>query len=242
MSEASVDLREIAKFEALAKEWWNPSGPFKALHRINPVRLRYLRDAAHKRLGSGASGRPLSGVCTLDIGCGGGLVSVPLARMGAVVTGIDASAEAIGAAQSFAQQAGIDIAFRHATVEQLAAAGEHYDLVTALEIIEHVADVPLFLSAASAVLRPGGLMIVSTINRTAKARALAIVAAEKILQWSPEGAHEFDKLVTPDEIRSATPDISWDDPVGITYNPLGEGWSSSSDIDVNYMMAGVRKT
>jgi 2-polyprenyl-6-hydroxyphenyl methylase/3-demethylubiquinone-9 3-methyltransferase len=252
---ATIDPAEIAKFSALAAEWWNPKGPFGALHRLNPVRLQYIRDVATRhfsspvngggvaskaRDGGGAARRPLEGIRTLDLGCGGGLVSAPLARMGAKLTAIDASAEAIGAASAYAEQAGLDIDFQNTTAEALVERGAQFELVTALEIIEHVADVNAFLSAASALVAPGGLLILSTINRTPKARALAITGAERILKWAPEGAHDYDKLVTPEEIRTGAPALQWDEPVGISYQPLGSGWSISRDIDVNYMMAGRR--
>jgi 2-polyprenyl-6-hydroxyphenyl methylase/3-demethylubiquinone-9 3-methyltransferase len=236
---ATTDPAEIAKFSALAAEWWNPKGPFGALHRLNPVRLQYIRDLALKHFARGAR-RPLDGITTLDLGCGGGLVSAPLARMGAKLTAIDASAEAIGAASAYAEQAGLDIDFQNTTAEALVERGAQFDLVTALEIIEHVADVNAFLSAASALVAPGGLLILSTINRTTKARALAITGAERILKWAPEGAHDYDKLVTPDEIRAGAPMLQWDEPVGVTYQPLGSGWAISRDIDVNYMMAGQK--
>lgn len=233
------DAAEIAKFSALAAEWWNPSGPFGALHRLNPVRLQYIRDVVVEHFRTPMR-RPLQALNTLDLGCGGGLVSAPLARMGASLTAIDASAEAIGAAQTYAQQAGLDIRFECTTAEALVERGETFDLVAALEIVEHVADVRVFLSAASALVRPGGMLVLSTINRTPKARALAIVGAERVLKWAPEGAHDYDKLVTPDEIRAGAPDLNWQTPVGITYNPIGAGWRQSRDIDINYMIAGVR--
>jgi 2-polyprenyl-6-hydroxyphenyl methylase/3-demethylubiquinone-9 3-methyltransferase len=236
---ATLDPAEIAKFSALAAEWWNPKGPFGALHRLNPVRLQYIRDLAIKQFGRGAR-RPLEGVTALDLGCGGGLVSAPLARMGAQLTAIDASAEAIGAASAYAHQAGLDIAFECTTAEALVERGAQFELVTALEIIEHVADVNAFLAAASALVAPGGLLVLSTINRTPKARALAITGAERILKWAPEGAHDYDKLVTPEEIRAGAPTLRWEELVGIAYQPLGAGWALSRDIDVNYMMAGRR--
>ena len=279
----TLDPAEIAKFSALAAEWWNPKGPFGALHRLNPVRLQYIRDVATRHFSSPVHGggvaskardgggnttqvsdvsahsapsvsfadsfparggankrRALEGIRTLDLGCGGGLVSAPLARMGAKLTAIDASAEAIGAASAYAEQAGLDINFQNTTAEALVERGAQFELVTALEIIEHVADVNAFLSAASALVAPGGLLILSTINRTPKARALAITGAERILKWAPEGAHDYDKLVTPEEIRAGAPTLQWDEPVGVTYQPLGSGWAISRDIDVNYMMAGRR--
>lgn len=239
MTDASLDPAEIKKFSALAAEWWNPAGPFGALHRLNPVRLGFIRDLVRRHF-STAAAKPLAGLNALDLGCGGGLVSAPLARMGAAVTGIDASPEAIGAARAYAAQASLPTAFECTTAEALAARGEHFDLVAALEIVEHVADVGAFLQAATALVKPGGLIVFSTINRTPKARALAIVGAERILQWAPEGAHEYDKLVKPEEIRDATPGIEWEPPVGVVYNPLGKGWTLSGDTEVNYLMAGRR--
>ncbi len=236
---STLDPAEIAKFSALAAEWWNPKGPFGALHRLNPVRLQYIRDLALKHFGKAAR-KPLDAVTTLDLGCGGGLVSAPLARMGAQLTAIDASAEAIGAASDYAEQAGLDIDFENTTAEALVERGAQFELVTALEIIEHVSDVNAFLSAASALVAPGGLLILSTINRTPKARALAITGAERILKWAPEGAHDYEKLVTPEEIRTGAPTIKWFEPIGVSYQALGKGWALSHDVGVNYMMAGER--
>ncbi|MBY0564475.1 MAG: bifunctional 2-polyprenyl-6-hydroxyphenol methylase/3-demethylubiquinol 3-O-methyltransferase UbiG [Hyphomonadaceae bacterium] len=231
------DPAEIAKFSALATEWWDPNGPFAALHRVNPLRLSYLRDVALTRFG-GVARSPLAGLNVADLGCGGGLASAPMARMGGAVTGIDASREAIGAARAHAASTGLDIRFEETTAEALRDRGESFDVVVAFEIVEHVSDVGVFLSAASDLVRPGGVFVLSTINRTPKARALAIVGAERILKWAPDGAHEYDKLVRPDEIRMHAPALSWDDPVGIAYEPLGRGWTLSHDTDVNYLMAG----
>jgi 2-polyprenyl-6-hydroxyphenyl methylase/3-demethylubiquinone-9 3-methyltransferase len=238
-SATTLDPAEIEKFSALAAEWWNPNGPFGALHRLNPVRLGFVRDLAAKHFPTRGHA-PLAGLDVLDLGCGGGLVSAPLARMGGKVTAIDASAEAIGAARAHAAQAGLDIDFQCTTAEALVERGVQFDLVTALEIVEHVADVRVFLTAASALVKAGGLLVLSTINRTPKARALAIVGAERILKWAPEGAHDYEKLVTPEEIRAAAPALQWDEPVGIAYNPLGAGWALSRDVSVNYLLAGQR--
>lgn len=239
----TLDPAEIEKFSALAVEWWNPQGPFGALHRLNPLRLGLIRDLAQTAFPDRAATarRPLQGLTALDLGCGGGLASAPLARMGANVTAIDASAEAIGAARAYASQVGLDIDFRCTSAEALVQTGVCFDLVVALEIVEHVADVAAFLGAASALVRPGGLLALSTINRTARARAFAIFGAERILQWAPEGAHDYDKLVTPDEIRAGAPDIAWDEPIGLSYRPLGRGWTLSRDVSINYLMAGRRR-
>jgi 2-polyprenyl-6-hydroxyphenyl methylase/3-demethylubiquinone-9 3-methyltransferase len=239
MAGATIDPAEVEKFSALAAQWWNPKGPFAALHRMNPVRLQYVRDLAAEHFDA-RGGRPLAGLSVLDLGCGGGLVSAPLARMGAKVTAIDASDEAIGAARAYAEQAGLDIDFRCMSAEALVETEERFDLVTALEIVEHVADVQAFLEAAAALVSPGGLLVLSTINRTPKARALAIVGAERILKWAPEGAHDYDKLVTPEEIRAGAPALDWREPVGVTYQPLGGGWSLSRDVSVNYLIAAAK--
>jgi len=239
MANATIDPAEVEKFSALAAEWWNPNGPFGALHRMNPVRLQYLRDLAGEHFGASGA-KPLAGLHALDLGCGGGLVSAPLARMGAKVTAVDASQEAIGAARTYATQAGLDIDFRCMTAEALVEESTRFDMVVALEIVEHVADVKSFLASAAALVEPGGLLVLSTINRTPKARALAIVGAERILKWAPEGAHDYEKLVTPEEIRAGAPLLKWNEPVGITYNPLGRGWSLSRDVSVNYLIAGMK--
>lgn len=233
----TVDADEIEKFSKLAEQWWAPEGEFRALHRMNPARLSFIRDCVGRVLRRGGR-RPLEGVRALDIGCGGGLVSEPLARMGAVLTGIDGSEAAISAARAHAAAGGLSIDYRVSTAEVLADAGETFELVTALEILEHVADVAAFLAAASALVAPGGLLIVSTINRTQQAKVLAIDMAEKVLRWAPEGAHDHDKLVTPDEIRAGAPGLVWEAPVGISFKPLGSGWELSSDISMNYLMAG----
>ncbi len=238
MADATIDPAEVEKFSALAAEWWNPKGPFGALHRMNPVRLQYIRDLAAEHFG--AKGKPLAGLAVLDLGCGGGLVSAPLTRMGAKVTAIDASEEAIGAARAYASQAGLDIDFRCTTAEALVEKGAKFDVVAALEIVEHVADVNVFLTAAAALVKPGGLLVLSTINRTPKAHALAIVGAERILKWAPEGAHDYEKLVTPEEVRAGAPSLNWKEPVGITYQPLGNGWSLTSDASVNYLIAAAK--
>lgn len=238
----TVDAGEIEKFAALAAEWWSPDGAFATLHRMSPARMGFVRDRAISHFGLAGRGRtPLSGLSAYDIGCGGGLASLPLARMGAIVTGVDASAEAIGAARAQAAAQGVAVAFQVDTVEAMASrAAKPVDLVIALEIIEHVADVQAFLHELGQLVRPGGLLILSSINRTAIARALAIGLAERVLRWAPEGAHDFDKLVRPQEITAALPGFIWDPPVGLSYRPLDRTWDLSADVSMNYLIAGVR--
>lgn len=232
------DPAEIAKFAALAAQWWDPHGPFAALHRMNPVRLALIRE----RLAGGAKGaRPLAGRAGLDLGCGGGLVTAPLARLGAAMTGVDAAADAIEAARLHAAEAGLSIDYRCATAEQMAAERPaSFDFVTALEVVEHVADLDGFLGACAALLKPGGVLIVSTINRTFEARALALFAAEKLLHMAPDGAHEFEKLVQPAELAMAAPGLEWEAPIGMRFDPIARTWSRGRDVSMNYFRAAVR--
>jgi 2-polyprenyl-6-hydroxyphenyl methylase/3-demethylubiquinone-9 3-methyltransferase len=203
-------------------------------------RSHALRRPASPRDTSPASGggKALHGLRILDLGCGGGLVSVPLARLGARVTGLDASAETIEAAKAHAREAGLEIDYRAGAVEDLA--GESFDLVLALEIVEHVADVGAFLKACANLIRPGGKLIVSTINRTQRARALALFGAERVFKWIPEGTHEYEKLVTPEELAGAAPDLRWEAPVGLSFDPLQRAWKLSRDCSVNYFRAAAR--
>lgn len=238
----TIDPSEIEKFSALAKEWWAPDGAFAALHRMSPARMAFVRDRAvsHFRL-PGKGRTPLAGLVAYDIGCGGGLASLPLARMGAAVAGIDASPEAIGAASAQAKAQGVSITFQVDSVETLAdRAARPADLIIALEIIEHVADVRAFLAAIGQLVRPGGLLILSSINRTAMARALALNLAERVLKWAPEGAHDYEKLVKPEEITAALPGFHWDPPVGLSYSLLERSWQLSGDVSMNYLIAGSR--
>lgn len=238
---ATVDPAEIAKFAALAAEWWDPKGAFAALHRMNPVRLAFIRERAEAHFGPKGA-RPLNGLSVLDIGCGGGLVSAPLARMGASVLGIDAGEDAVRAAASYAEGAGLTIAFRAVTAEALAAElPGAFDLITALEIVEHVADLGAFLRACEKLLKPGGLLIISTINRTPQARALALFAAEKVLHMAPDGAHEFEKLVKPEDLEDAAPALEWEPPAGISFDPIGRTWRQTHDVSINYLRAALKR-
>ncbi len=238
----TIDPAEVAKFSALAADWWAPDGAFATLHRMSPARMAFVRDRAisHFRL-AGKGRTPLAGLTAYDIGCGGGLASLPLARMGASVTGVDASPEAIGAASAQALAQGVRAAFQVDSIEAMAdRAAKPADLVVALEIIEHVADVRTFLAALGKLVRPDGLLILSSINRTATARALAIGLAERVLKWAPDGAHDFEKLVKPEEITAGLPAFRWDPPVGLSFSPLNRTWALSGDVSMNYLIAGAR--
>ncbi len=240
----SVDAAEIAKFQAMAADWWSPTGKFAPLHKFNPVRLGFLREQALAHFGRSDTGRqPLSGLRILDVGCGGGLVSEPLARLGGAVTGVDAGVANIKAAIVHAEAHDVAVDYRVGTIEGLIASGEEkFDLVLALEVVEHVPDAARFLADCAAMVKPGGLMAVATINRTAKAFALAIVGAEHVLRWLPPGTHEWSKFVTPEEARAALvgAGLQTDAAVGVSFNPLTDRWSIGNDAAVNYMMLARR--
>jgi 2-polyprenyl-6-hydroxyphenyl methylase/3-demethylubiquinone-9 3-methyltransferase len=242
--DSTVDPAEIARFEAMAGEWWDPKGKFRPLHQINPLRLGFIRDEVSRRFArSTKTPKILSGLRILDIGCGGGLLSEPLARLGGKVVGADASATNIEIAKLHAAESGLAIDYRATTAEDLAAARERFEIILALEIVEHVPDVGAFLSHCASMLRPGGLLIVSTINRTAKAFALAIVGAEYILRWLPRGTHQWNKFVTPDELRAAFRADGLDPGriAGMIFDPLRGEWRlSDTDIGVNYLIAADR--
>lgn len=242
-SASTVDDAEIARFSALAATWWDEEGPMRMLHRLNPVRIGYIRDRAIRQLGGDARRLDaLAGLRVLDIGCGAGVLSEPMARLGATVTGVDPSEENIAVARRHADGAGIAIDYRATTAEALAAAGERFDMVLAMEVVEHVADVDLFMKQVSGMVKPGGLMIAATINRTMKSFALAIVAAEYVLGWLPRGTHAWDRLVTPEELDRAMVAGGLDvtHSTGVVYDLFGDAWRLSDDMAVNYMMAAVR--
>jgi len=239
----TLDRDEVARFAKLAGEWWDANGPFKPLHRINPVRLTYIRDQLCRKFGQDkAAAASLAGLSVLDIGCGGGLVAEPLARLGAEVTGIDPAPENIETAKAHAEGARLDIIYRATTAEALAASGARFDAVLLLEVIEHVPDVPLFLKSVAPLVKPGGLMVLSTLNRTLKAYALAIIGAELILRWLPLGTHNWNRFVTPDELRGALRGVGLTptDVTGMVYNPLADEWRLARDTDVNYFATATR--
>lgn len=245
----SVDAAEVARFSALADKWWDTKGPFKPLHIFNPTRVGYIRDqvALHKGRDT-AKIHAFEGLKLLDIGCGGGLLSEPMRRMGFEVTAIDASAQNIGAASAHAQRLGLDITYRNITAETLLEeAPAKFDVVLTMEVIEHVADPARFLNTCFELVAPGGLMFVATLNRTLKAHALAIVGAEYILRWLPVGTHDWSKFLKPEEIKGFLQPVldqgraEISEPQGVSYNPLFGTWSLSNDTDINYMMVVQRR-
>jgi 2-polyprenyl-6-hydroxyphenyl methylase/3-demethylubiquinone-9 3-methyltransferase len=240
---STVDDAEIAKFERLATDWWDPHGKFRPLHKLNPLRIGYIKDRLCRHFGRDVkSANALKGLALLDIGCGGGLLCEPMARLGAEITGVDPSPVNIEVASLHARQSGLEIDYRATTAEDIAAAGESFDVVLNMEVVEHVADVGVFIAACSTMVRPGGLMVVATINRTVKALGLAIIGAEYILRWLPRGTHLYDKLVRPGELDSALTagGLRLIDETGVAYNPLTGRWSLSPDMDVNYMVVAER--
>ena len=241
---ASVDPGEIDKFSALAAEWWDPAGKFRPLHRLNPARLGFIRDraVAHFSRDAGALS-PLAGLSALDIGCGGGLLAEPLTRLGAQVTGIDASQRNISIARAHAAEQELAIDYRAATAEALAEAGEAFDLVLNMEVVEHVADLAGFLAASAQLVAPGGLMVLATLNRTPKAFLMAVVGAEYLLGWLPRGTHDWRRFVRPSEsaahLRRAGLEV--EEVTGVVYNPVNDSWRlDPKDLDVNYMLLANR--
>jgi 2-polyprenyl-6-hydroxyphenyl methylase/3-demethylubiquinone-9 3-methyltransferase len=242
-SDRTVDGEEIERFAALAERWWDAAGPMAPLHKINPLRIAFVRDTLAAGLGrETAAPRPLAGLSLLDIGCGGGLLSEPMARLGARVTGIDAAARNLAAARLHAAEMGLDIAYRDRSVEALAGEGARFDAVVAMEVVEHVADLPAFVTAACACLAPRGVMFVATLNRTLKAFALAIVGAEYLLGWLPRGTHDWSKFVRPAELFALLMEngVGVDKVAGVAYDPLSGLWRTRRDLGVNYMVAASR--
>jgi 2-polyprenyl-6-hydroxyphenyl methylase/3-demethylubiquinone-9 3-methyltransferase len=245
---ASIDAAEVAKFSALADRWWDAQGPFRPLHKFTPVRMRYIRDRLTRHFGPGPgngaqhASAPLSGLRLLDVGCGGGLVAEPLARLGALVTGIDASGANIEAARLHGAAVGIAIDYRHAAAEDLVAGGEMFDAVLALEVIEHVADTDAFLATLAALVRPGGLVVVATLNRTSRSYLFAILGAEYVLGWLPHGTHDWRRFMKPEELVAGLDrtGLATTDQTGVCFAPLADEWRLCDDLGVNYMVAAVR--
>ena len=239
----TVDAADVARFERIAAEWWDPAGKFRPLHKIGPVRLSYVRDQAAKHFGRDPrSARMFEGLRVLDVGCGGGLISEPVARLGGIVTGIDPGKTNIAVARKHAGESGVAVTYREGLAEDLVAEGAEFDVVLALEVIEHVPDAKGFVATMAKLSAPGGLIVYSTINRTLKAFALAIVGAEYVLRWLPRGTHSWEQFVTTDELsawaeKAATPisDLS-----GMVYEPLKDEWRLSRDTSVNYLAAAAK--
>ena len=237
--QSSIDPAEVARFSDWAAEWWDPNGKFAPLHRLNPVRLDFIRDQAIARFRRDPRARrPFAGLRLLDIGCGGGLLCEPMTRLGFRVTGLEPSPEGLGAAHSHANSMGLAIDYRQGAVEDLLPSGERFDVVLNMEVIEHVADPGRFLRGAARLIAPGGLMILSTLNRTLKALALAKIGAEYVLRWAPAGTHDWRKFPTPDEIRGFLADEPYEvaGPFGVVFDPIGGRWRRSADASVNYLM------
>jgi 2-polyprenyl-6-hydroxyphenyl methylase/3-demethylubiquinone-9 3-methyltransferase len=240
---SSIDDAEVERFSRHAADWWDARGPMAALHKFNPVRLAYIRDKAAERFGREPKKLDcLKGLRMLDIGCGGGILSEPLARLGAQMVGVDPSKENIAVASAHAQDSGVAVDYRATTAEDLAAVKERFDVVLAMEVVEHVVDVGAFVETCSSMVKPGGLMIAATLNRTLKSFALAIVGAEYVLRWLPRGTHQWDKFVTPNELELAFErgGLRVTAERGVIYNPFADRWQLSSDMDVNYMLVAER--
>ena len=240
----TVDAKEVAKFEAMAADWWNPNGKFKPLHMLNPCRLDYIVEQIASEFDRDpADSSPFQGLRILDIGCGGGLLCEPMARLGATVVGADAAETNIKVASIHAQQMRLAIDYRHTTAEALASAGEKFDAILNMEVIEHVADPSAFLEGCFDLLKPGGLMVCSTINRNPKSYMMAIVGAERIMRWLPKGTHDWDKFITPDELSDliTVAGLRPVDRKGLVFNPITWGWSiSHKDLSVNYVTTSVK--
>jgi 2-polyprenyl-6-hydroxyphenyl methylase/3-demethylubiquinone-9 3-methyltransferase len=236
---STIDQADVDRFSAMADEWWDPLGKFRPLHKFNPLRLSYIKERVCDNFKLEPNKpKPFKGLRFLDIGCGGGLLCEPMARLGADVTGADASPTNIEIARIHAKQSGLDIDYRACTAEALNEQGEKFDCILNMEVVEHVADIDLFITSCAEMVKPGGLMFVATINRTFKANALAIFMAENVLKWLPKGTHQYEKLVRPSELETplVAARMQIIDRTGVTYNPLSDNWRYSKDMDVNYMV------
>ncbi len=240
LAPSSIDPAEVARFSALAAQWWDPRGKFAPLHRLNPVRLGFIREQTLARFGRDAAARrPFEGLKLLDIGCGGGLVSEPMARLGFAVTAVDASEDGLGAARAHADAVRLSIDYRCATAEALLAeSAGPFDVVLNMEVIEHVADPGQYLRDTARLIAPGGLMILATLNRTLKSLALGKIGAEYVLRWLPVGTHDWRRFLTPDDLRGflASEPYAVEGPFGVAFEPLSGRWARSADAAVNYMM------
>ena len=241
---STAEADEIARFAAMAESWWDPNGDFRPLHRLNPLRLEFIREHVARHFGRDPLGpEPFKGLDVLDIGCGGGLLCEPMRRLGAAVTGIDAGQEAIEIAKAHAQQSGLDIDYHHRRPEELDAEKGRFDLVLNMEVVEHVADLEAFLAASAGLVKPGGAVVLSTLNRTLKALALAKIGAEYVLRWLPRGTHDWRKFVRPSELAAGLKPGGVDitDLKGMSYDPIGDEWRLSRDLQVNYLAFAVKR-
>lgn len=239
----TIDQAEIDHFSRIAAEWWDPQGKFRPLHKFNPARLSYIKEKVCLAFDRDLNDeKPFKGLRFLDIGCGGGLLCEPMARLGGEVVGADASNTNIEVAKLHATQSGLNIDYRTTTAEDLAKAGEKFDIILNMEVVEHVSDVDLFMSESAKMVKPQGLMFVATLNRTLKSWGLAIIGAEYILRWLPKGTHDYNKFLTPDEITAKLNEagLTVIDKLGITYNPFKDCWNRSKNTDVNYMLLARR--
>lgn len=242
---ATASADEVARFAAIADAWWDPAGEFRPLHRLNPTRIAYIRDRIAGHFGRDSlAPRPLHGLRILDVGCGGGLVAEPMARLGAVVTGIDADQRGVHIAEAHAQKSGLAITYRCALPEDLLRAQEPpFDAVVSMEVVEHVTDPHSFLSACADLLRPGGILVLATLNRTLKSLVLAKIGAEYILRWVPVGTHDWRKFVRPSELAAGLQrcGMQIEDVTGMRYDPLAGRWSlSATDLDINYLVSATK--
>jgi 2-polyprenyl-6-hydroxyphenyl methylase / 3-demethylubiquinone-9 3-methyltransferase len=239
----TLDPEEIERFSRIADEWWDPLGKFRPLHQLNPIRLQFIRDEICRHFGKDSRApSPLKGLNILDIGCGGGLLCEPMSRLGANVTGVDPANRTIEAASEHAKDMGLHINYRATRAEKLLDAGEQFDIVVNMEVIEHVPDVPTFLKICAGLIKPGGLMLASTLNRTLKSYGLAIIGAEYIMRWLPTGTHQWQRFVTPEELQQALLGAGLTDieQTGMSYNPLTGSWSLGSDMEVNYLASAKK--